>query len=133
MENLEEVSFVRLKNPFTKTGEVKYFELFKLVVFVMVFIMSISYFTNSIELANAYIVESIFTFYMLFIYIGLFVSVLFDTISVLKLYSASIIKFIHKLLEIRISLDFDKCSISSEFVQDKYNKMNQIRLCVMRC
>ena len=126
---------MRLFNsPFTKTGEVKYFELFKIFVLVMGVVMSFSFFSNQIEVANYLVVKIAISALMMLI------TILFSTLLIIETNDMFVLLksifaplFINFRNELRLSIT-EIFSTLSYYLYNIIKPRSQFsRLCVMRC
>lgn len=122
-----------IRSPFTKTGEVKYLELLKIVVFVMSIITSFSFYSNQIEIGSTEIASKLIAIvYVLFVFFAVYeVSVgLKEVLLQLKSFVLPYIEYGSET----VMYVFEVLTISVVgFVNKIKPRSHCSRLCVMRC
>lgn len=121
-----------INTPITKTGQVKYFELFKIFVLVMGLVMSFSFISNQIEVHNDIIVSaslSIVSTLILMLFLAQFV---LETVNLYYIVTSIILPFISVGYTVKITL-VELFETVKRFFKNSKPRSDFSRLCVMRC
>lgn len=124
-----------INNPFTKTGDIRYFELLKIFSFLMVFIMAFSLLSNEIVIKSEIIQFLIPSIIIILVYaLGLTLAIL-EILEFIHIMRYMVLPFIAFTLINRFNLLKNEVIQLSKKLKEEftYSSFNNNKLCVMRC